>query len=69
LPTFEYLPKVNAPITIFHGTNDGVIPYRNANKLKKVLKEKDQFITIEGGWHNNLNDYPLFHQKLDAILQ
>lgn len=68
-PTFEYLPKVDAPITIFHGTSDGVIPYSNAQKLKQVLKEKDEFITIEGGEHNNLNDYPLFHQKLNAILQ
>ena len=68
IPSNQYLQKVKVPITIFHGTDDGVIPYRNAAKLKTVLKTSDQFITIEGGTHHNLNDYPLFHQKLDSLL-
>lgn len=68
IPTNEYLPEVKYPITIFHGTDDGVIPYRCAKKLKAVLKEKDAFITIEGGTHHNLNDFPLFRQKLDSLL-
>ena len=69
IPTNEYLPDVKAPITIFHGTNDWVIPYRCASKLKTVLKPTDQFITIENGTHRNLNGFPLFHQKLDSLLQ
>jgi len=68
MPTHEYLQEVKAPITIFHGTDDGVIPYRCAKKLKAVLKPSDQFITIQKGSHNNLNDFPLFHQKLDSLL-
>ncbi|HEY5463265.1 MAG TPA: alpha/beta fold hydrolase [Hanamia sp.] len=67
-PVGEYLKEVKAPVTIFHGTSDGVIPYRYAIKLKKVLKPGDEFITIENGIHNNLNDFPLFHQKLDSVL-
>jgi len=68
LPTFEYLQKAIMPITIFHGDEDGVIPYRNAKKLKAVLKPKDEFVTIKGGGHNTLNDYPEFHRKLDSVL-
>ena len=68
IPTHEYLQEVRAPITIFHGTDDGVIPYRCAKKLKAVLKPSDQFITIEKGSHNNLNEFQLFHQKLDSLL-
>jgi len=67
-PVGEYLEEVKAPVTIFHGTSDKVIPYRCAEKLKKVLKSGDEFITIEKGTHNNLNDFPLFHQKLDSLL-
>ena len=67
--TQEYLPNVTAPITIFHGTADGVIPYFNAKRLQAVLKPGDQFITIEGGSHNNLNSFPLMQQKLDSLLQ
>jgi hypothetical protein len=68
-PVGEYLKEVNAPITIFHGTADKVIFYKNAAKLKKSLKPTDEFITIEGGTHNNLNDFPLFHEKLDSLLK
>ncbi|MBL0355714.1 MAG: alpha/beta fold hydrolase [Chitinophagaceae bacterium] len=66
--TNEYLQQVAYPITIFHGTDDGVIPYRCAKKLKKVLKSTDAFITIEGGTHHNLNNFELFHKKLDSLL-
>jgi alpha-beta hydrolase superfamily lysophospholipase len=69
IPTNEFLQEVKAPIAIFHGTDDGVIPYRCAAKLKSVLKPTDQFITIEDGSHHNLNDFPLYHQKLDSLLK
>lgn len=67
--TYEYLTKVTAPLSIFHGTNDGVIPYFNAARLKSVLKPRDEFITIEGGSHNDLNGFPLMQQKLDSLLR
>jgi len=69
IPTYEYLREVKYPITIFHGTSDGVIPYRCASKLKAVLKPTDEFITIEGGTHHNLNNFPLFHHVLDSLLE
>ena len=68
IPVNEYLQEVKYPITIFHGTDDGVIPYRCAAKLKAVLKPTDEFVTIEKGTHHNLNDFKLFHQKLDSLL-
>jgi alpha-beta hydrolase superfamily lysophospholipase len=69
LPTFEYLLVVKAPVTVFHGTVDGIIPYRKGHKLIKHFKRGDEFITIENGSHNNLNDFPLFHKKLDSLLK
>jgi uncharacterized protein len=68
-PTNEFLTEVTAPLTIFHGTSDGLIPYSNAERLKPLLKPGDEFITIEGGSHNDLNDFPLFHQRLDSVLE
>lgn len=67
--THEYLAKVTAPVTIFHGTADGVIPYFNAARLKNHLKPGDEFITIKGGSHNNLMDFPLMQKKSDSLLQ
>ena len=67
-PTGEYLTDVTVPVTIFHGTDDWIIPYNRASKLKKVLKPGDEFITIDHGSHNDLNDFSIFHEKLDSIL-
>ena len=67
-PVGEYLKDVQEPIAIFHGTSDKVIFYRQASKLKKVLKPRDEFITIEGGGHNNLPKYELYSAKLDSLL-
>lgn len=69
MPTHEYLTNVTAPITIFHGTSDGVIPYFNAKRLQAVLKPGDRFITIKGGSHNDLNSFPVMQQSLDSLLQ
>lgn len=69
LPVNEYVKNVMAPVTIFHGTEDGVIPYSSTKELKNVLTSKDEFIIIENGKHNNLNDFPLFHDKLDSLLR
>ncbi|MBK7375121.1 MAG: alpha/beta fold hydrolase [Chitinophagaceae bacterium] len=67
--TFRFLEDVHCPVSIFHGTNDGVIPYRSAEKLKHAIKPTDEFITIEKGTHQDLNDFPLFRQKLDSLFR
>lgn len=68
-PTFEFLQKVTAPILILQGTNDWIVPYSNAEQLKSVLKKDDEFVTISNGGHNDLDDYPIFHAKLDSLLR
>lgn len=68
LPVYKYLGLVNAPVTIFHGTEDKVIPYSNAHRLTAAMHPKDRFITIENAGHNSLNDYPQFHNALDSLL-
>ena len=65
----EYIKEVKVPITIFHGTSDWTIPYRNASRLIPLLKEQDEFITIPGGTHTNLFEYPLVLNKLDSLLK
>jgi pimeloyl-ACP methyl ester carboxylesterase len=67
-PSYKYFEKITAPVTIFHGTDDGMIPYSQSKKLMNVIKSGAELITIEKGGHNNLNDFPLFHQKLDSVL-
>ena len=69
LSTNLFLQDVACPVIIFHGTSDGVIPYRNARKLLSVLKSTDKFITVEGASHNNVNANPIYFNSIDSLLR
>jgi Lysophospholipase len=69
MPVAEYLKNVTVPVAIFHGLKDEIIPYSNAARLKEFLKPGDEFISIPGAGHNNLNEFKIFHQKLDSIFR
>ena len=69
LPTYQYLQHVTAPITIFHGTKDRVVTYKNSKRLLPFLKSTDELISIEGGSHNNLYRYNETVNKLDSVLR
>ena len=68
-PTKAFIVDVDCPITMFHGTDDGVVPYSSAEKLYAVApKDRTQFFTIEGGGHNNLVDYEKYRTNITKIL-
>jgi uncharacterized protein len=69
IPTFRYLQNVKAATTIFHGTEDGLIPYSNAKRLQRFLKKEDEFITIKNGRHNDLYKFNETVLKLDSLLK
>ena len=69
IPTFRYLQNVKAPVTIFHGTQDGLIPYSNAKRLQPFLKKEDEFILIKNGSHNDLYKFKETVEKLDSLLK
>jgi len=66
-PTYQYLQKVQSPITIFHGTKDAVIPYRHSVKLKEE-NTKIKLVAIANGKHNNLTDFKEYHTTIDSLL-
>lgn len=69
LPTCDFLPHVEAPVTILQGTKDRVITYRNAKRLKPLLKPADEFITIKGGHHNDLYEFSEVTRKIDSLFK
>ena len=69
LPTNEWIRQVKAPIVLFHGDRDGVIPYSSSVRLKALLKPNDQFITINGSGHNDLLDHPQYQQVIATLLK
>jgi len=67
-PSNQYIKKIESPVTLIHGTRDEVIPY---NQAVRLVRENPGvlLVTIEGGRHNNLNDFPVYQQQLNKILQ
>ena len=68
-PTYQFLPKTNCPITIIHGTDDGVVPYASGKKLSELNIENLDFVTVEGGNHNNLIEFETYHKVIHSLLK
>ncbi|MBG8554288.1 alpha/beta hydrolase [Hymenobacter guriensis] len=68
LATDEVLPRVSAPIVIFHGEQDEVISHQASLALKSVLKSQDHFITLPGVGHNGMTDDPFYQQLIRQVL-
>jgi hypothetical protein len=68
-PVRNFLSETDCPVTIFQGTDDWVVRHAHARRLEKSLKAGSRFVSIEGGSHNNLGDYPLYHRILDSVLK
>ncbi len=63
-----HLEKVDYPITVFHGTKDFVIPYKNAKRLKET-HSKINFYTMENIGHNNFRNHPIYLEEMTKILK
>lgn len=69
LRTDRWIRKVNCHTYILHGTKDFLIPIRHSEKLQAINPDKITLIEIEGGKHNNLPDFPEYHNFIRDILQ
>lgn len=66
--TDRFIQKVRCPIHIIGGTKDRLIPYRQSEMLKALAPEKITLHPIVGAGHNNLPEYPEYHDLLYDIL-
>ena len=57
-----------APVYIFHGTEDEVVPYESGKRLFRSLNENTHFFTIEGGHHNDLDRYKEYWTQMKIVL-
>ncbi len=67
VPSNVWIPSVQAPILILHGTNDALIPYEQGLELSR-LNPGCRLVTIPGGEHSNLDQYSEFHQGLQNFM-
>lgn len=68
LKTNEFLPQVDAPISLFHGLNDELIPYHSSERLRLLCKPSDKLILLDNQTHNGINENPVFQKELERIL-
>ena len=69
-PSYKFIQNVRCPISIFHGTNDKVVPFASGEKLFNCIEQKKKiFYTIEKGEHNNLIEFETYQKQLKKILE
>ncbi len=69
-PTYQFLNEVKCPIAIFHGTDDGVVPFESGKKLFETLPPgQGTFVQIDGGNHNNLIEFEKYITEINSILK
>ena len=49
------MPSIKCPLLIIHGTKDEVLSYSMGKMIFEAANTKKQFVTINGGGHNNLS--------------
>lgn len=63
-----FIKKVQCPIFILHGKRDRLIPYNQSVMLKKIAPLHCLLIPIVKAGHNNLPNFPEYHDFLYDIL-
>lgn len=66
--TDQFFRKIESPVLLIHGTKDRLIPFEHSVRLQQIRPELAYLLPIEGGGHNDLPDYPEYHQYLYDIL-
>ena len=65
----RWIGDVACPVYLFHGTKDNIIPFDHSVRLERLIRTPHRLIQIEGGDHNDLNDFGVFNRELDQILR
>lgn len=68
LHTDQWLPQVRAPILIFHGEQDALIPISHAQALLERVP-KATLVRVPGAGHSDIQKTPLYTERLMARLQ
>lgn len=63
-----FVKHVHCPVFILHGDRDRLIPYKQGRMLHELIPHRSRLLSIKGGGHNNLPDFPQYHELLYHIL-
>jgi len=60
----KHLSTVSCPVTIFHGTDDEVVPFESSKKLKALYPSKINMIILKGATHRR----SIFRDEIREVL-
>jgi len=66
--TDQFVKKITCPVFIIHGDKDRLIPDNQSKKLVEINPKKITLHTIHKAGHNNLPDFPEYHEVLYEVL-
>lgn len=64
----EFLKDLKIPITLFHGTNDNVIPYDSSKKLLAINPNFIELVTLKNESHRGAIFNPTFKNTVRKLL-
>lgn len=67
--TKNCIGKVKAPVYLFHGLDDTLIPYQHSEILKNDFCQDAILIPLPLTGHNGINENYIFRENLEKILQ
>ena len=68
LDTYTFLPRVAGPVVIFHGDSDKEFYYGGSLKLKRLFKQGDTLITLQGQGHEDFEKNSEYISGLRSVL-
>ena len=68
IPTYLFLKQVDVQTHIIHGTRDRLIPFQHSVDLQARYPDKVHLHKVTNAGHNNLPDFPEFHEILYELL-
>lgn len=67
--THRFIRRVNCQVYVFHGSRDWTIPVWAGLRLARELGQQSSFISIRGAGHNNMRNFPKYHEQLYFIFK
>jgi hypothetical protein len=71
-PNIDYVPEIDSPVILVHGTADQIVPFNHSERLYDALPPSSRArpLYIEGMGHNNVHSVvrPMFIARLNDFL-
>ncbi|MFC6100303.1 alpha/beta hydrolase [Olivibacter domesticus] len=66
--TYKKIEQISCPIVLIHGDADDAVYYGSSQKLSKLLKDGDEFITLKSEGHNDFTKNQQYLKALKDLL-